>query len=101
MYATAEQSAAWLRARMETLGIGSLDELAELAGTDKGNLSRIFRQLQSPRVDALEPLASALEVSVYELLVRIGAVDPDRDDIPATSRGGKRTTFTWPKQPRR
>jgi transcriptional regulator with XRE-family HTH domain len=81
---------------METLDIASLDELAELAGTDKGNLSRIFRQLQSPRVDALEPLAAALDVSVYELLVRIGAVDPARKDIPKVAKGAKVTTFSWP-----
>lgn len=96
VYATPEQSAAWLKDRMAYLDIASLDELAELAGTDKGNLSRIFRQLQSPRVDALEPLASALEVNVYELLVRIGAVDPDRNDIPQVTRSKKATTFTWP-----
>ena len=96
MYATPEQSSEWLRARMNTLGISSLDELAEMAGTDKGNLSRIFRQLQRPRVDALEPLASMLEVSVYELLVRMGAVDPDRDDVPQVKRGKAATTFTWP-----
>ena len=96
MYATPEQSAAWLKDRMAYLDIASLDELADLAGTDKGNLSRIFRQLQSPRVDALEPLASALEVSVYELLVRIGAVDPERNDIPQVTKSKKATTFTWP-----
>ncbi len=96
MYATPEQSSAWLKDRMEVLGIANLDELAEMAATDKGNLSRIFRQLQSPRVDALEPLASALEVSVYELLVRIGAVDPNRGDIPQISKSKKATTFTWP-----
>ena len=96
MYATPEQSAAWLKDRMAYLDIASLDELAELAATDKGNLSRIFRQLQSPRVDALEPLASALEVSVYELLVRIGAVDPERNDIPQVTKSKKATTLTWP-----
>lgn len=96
MYATPEQSAAWLKDRMAALGIASLDELAEMAGSDKGNLSRIFRQLQHPRVDALEPLAAALEVSVYELLVRIGAVDPDRNDIPQVSRSKSAATFSWP-----
>lgn len=101
MYATPEQSAAWLKSRMQSLDISSLDDLAELAGTDKGNLSRIFRQLQRPRVDALEPLASALEVSVYELLVRIGAVDPDRDDVPQVSRSKAGVTFTWPDPPAR
>lgn len=99
MYATPEQSAAWLKARMDALAISSLDELAAMADTDKGNLSRIFRQLQRPRVDALEPLASALEVSVYELLVRIGAVDPDRGDVPKVSRAKGATTFTWPSSP--
>lgn len=96
MYATPEQTAAWLKERMNRLGIANLEELADMAETDKGNLSRIFRQLQSPRVDALEPLASALSVSVYELLVRIGAVDPDRDDIPKVARGKSATVFTWP-----
>lgn len=96
MYATPEQSAEWLKARMHALGISSLDELAEMADNDKGNLSRIFRQIQRPRVDALEPLAVALEVSVYELLVRIGAVDPDRDDVPAVKSSGRSKTFTWP-----
>ena len=100
MYATPKQSAAWLKDRMAAQGYRSLDELAGAAATDKGNLSRIFRQLQRPRVDALEPLASALEVSVYELLVRIGAVDPDRDDVPKVSRGKGATTFTWPDLPR-
>jgi len=97
MYATAEQSSAWLKSRMSELDIANLDELAYLADTDKGNLSRIFRQLQSPRVDALEPLASALQVSVYELLVRIGAVDPQRSDVPATARLNGSKTFTWPE----
>ena len=95
-YATPTQSSAWLRERMEELDIASLEDLAALAGTDKGNLSRIFRHLQRPRVDALEPLAAALEISVYELLVRIGAVDPGRDDIPQVSRGGRSQVFTWP-----
>ena len=63
-YARPEQSTAWLRERMEELDIASLDDLAVRAGTDKGNLSRIFRQMQRPRVDALEPLAAALEISV-------------------------------------
>lgn len=99
-YATPAQSAAWLKDRMDALEIANLDDLAEAANTDKGNLSRIFRQLQRPRVDALEPLAIALQVSVFELLVRIGAVDPDRDDIPRVSRTKGATTFTWPSDVR-
>ena len=97
MHATPEQSQAWLRSRMAELGYRSLDDVAERCGSDKGNLSRIFRQLQNPRVDALEPLAAALHVGVYELLVRIGVVDPDLDTPPTVTRSGQKVTFTWPK----
>ena len=96
MRATPEQSQAWLYARMDELGIASLAELAEATGSDKGNLSRIFRQLQSPRVDALEPLAAGLQIGVYELLVRIGAVDPADDRPPQVRRSGRTVEFTWP-----
>ncbi|HAN70616.1 MAG TPA: hypothetical protein DCQ36_03375 [Actinobacteria bacterium] len=96
MRATPEQSQAWLYARMDELGIGSLAELAERCGSDKGNISRIFRHLQQPRVDALEGLASGLDVGVYELLVRIGAVDPEADTPPVVRRAGSTVTFTWP-----
>ena len=96
MRATPEQSQTWLRARMDELGIASLAELADATGSDKGNLSRVFRQLQSPRVDALEPLAAGLQVGVYELLVRIGAVDPAEDTPPRVRRTGGFVEFTWP-----
>lgn len=96
MRATPEQSQLWLRARMDELGLGTLDELAARSASDKGNLSRIFRQQQRPRVDALEPLASGLEISVYELLVRIGAVDPEEDTPPVVRRSGDTVKFSWP-----
>ena len=99
MRATPEQSTAWLRSRMDALGITSLEELASRSASDKGNLSRIFRQQQRPRVDALEPLAAGLEVSVYELLVRIGAVDPEADSPPVVKRLGQKVSFTWPAIP--
>ena len=96
MRATPEQSQDWLYARMGELGMHSLAELAEMTGSDKGNLSRIFRQLQSPRVDALEPLAAGLQIGVYELLVRIGAVDPAADLAPIVRRSGDTVEFLWP-----
>lgn len=98
MYATPEQSATWLRARMAELDLGSLDAVAERCGSDKGNISRIFHQQQRPRVDALEGLAEGLQVSVYELLVRIGAVDPDADPNPMRRKDGRRVTFSWPRR---
>jgi transcriptional regulator with XRE-family HTH domain len=96
MRATPEQSQAWLYARMGELGIDSLSDLADRCGSDKGNISRIFRQIQNPRVDALEGLASGLEVGVYELLVRIGAIDPEDDTPPIVRRQGQHVRFTWP-----
>jgi transcriptional regulator with XRE-family HTH domain len=96
MRATHEQSQAWLHARMDELGIRTLAELADVIGSDKGNLSRIFRQMQSPRTDALEPLAAGLQVGVYELLVRIGAVDPAEDRAPQVRRNGSTIEFIWP-----
>ena len=98
MYATPEQSMAWLRARMSELDLGSLDEVAERCNSDKGNIYRIFHQQQRPRVDALESLAQGLEVSVYEVLVRIGAVDPDADPLPMRKKDGRKVSFSWPKR---
>jgi transcriptional regulator with XRE-family HTH domain len=78
-------------------GISSLEQLAEICGTDKGNLSRIFHQQQRPRVDALEPLAFDLDVSIYELLVRIAVVGPTLDTPPKMSKIGQKVEFNWPK----
>lgn len=97
MRATPEQTGAWLRYQMDVLGISSLAELAERCNSDKGNLSRIFRQQQQPRVDALEFLARGLNIGVYELLVRLGSVDPLRDTVPTVEKKGQKITFTWPK----
>ena len=97
MRATPEQSHAWLQARMGELGIRSLADMAQRCGSDKGNLSRIFRQIQSPRADALAELAAGLEISTYELLVRIGAVDPDLDIAPRVPRKGTAAAFRWPE----
>lgn len=84
---------------MAQLGLSNLDELAVRCESDKGNLSRIFRQQQRPRVDALEPLANGLDISIYELLVRIGAVDPDADHKPQVRRVKGKIQFTWPDLP--
>ena len=96
MHGTPEQSFAWLRERMGQLEIASLEDLAQRCGSDKGNLSRIFHLQQRPRVDVLEPLAVGLEVSVYELLVRIGAVDPEGDVLPVVTRVGQKIDSRWP-----
>ena len=69
---SAEETWEWLRARMDKLSIKSLDELSELCGINKGNLSRYFHQKQRPTVDVLVPLCEALQVSPKTLLSALG-----------------------------
>ncbi len=52
----------------------TLDELADMAGTTKANLSRIEGG-QWPRPELLEALAAALRVQIYQIFARAeGAV---------------------------
>lgn len=46
----------------------SIEEVALEAGTDVGNLSRIERGVQCPRIDAVERLANALQIRMSELI---------------------------------
>ena len=64
---SADESAAWLRTRMEELGISGLEELHQKTGIDRGSLSRYFRQERTPGVDVIE-------VSPETLLVALGAI---------------------------
>lgn len=72
---TSQESIDWLYARMSKLKIGSLDDLAELTGLDKGTLSRYFRQERRPSIDVVGPLSTALQVSPETLLRGLGALD--------------------------
>ena len=68
------ESFEWLTERMAARGIGSLDELANLTGIDKGTLSRYFRHERRPSIDMVPPLCEALKVSVETLLVVLGSM---------------------------
>ena len=72
---TSEESSDWLRRRIVDLGIGSLDELANLTGIDKGTLSRYFRQERRPSIDMVAPLCQTLKVAPETLLIALGAID--------------------------
>lgn len=48
----------------------SLDGLAEKAGVDKGNLSKLERGLLPYKQDVLERIAEALDATVEEILTR-------------------------------
>ena len=71
---SAQESAEWLRIRMEDLGISGLGELSEKTGIDRGSLSKYFRQERTPGIDVIAPLCEALEVSPETLLIALGAL---------------------------
>ena len=71
---SADESAAWLRKRMEELGISGFEDLHKKTGIDRGSISRYFRQERTAGVDVIAPLCEALEVSPETLLVALGAI---------------------------
>jgi len=58
----------WLRSRMTYLGYTSLQQVADLAGINRGNLWRYFQLETRPSIDVLPLLADALGVTVMEIL---------------------------------
>jgi transcriptional regulator with XRE-family HTH domain len=68
-----KESNGWLRAKMATLEIKSLDELSVITKIDRGSLSRYFNQERRPSIDAIDPLCSALGITSDELLIVLGA----------------------------
>jgi transcriptional regulator with XRE-family HTH domain len=70
-----EDTAEWLRTRMDALKISGLEELHQRTGIDRGSLSRYFRQERVPKIDVIGPLCEALEVSPETLLVALGAIE--------------------------
>ena len=70
-----EDTAEWLRTRMDALKISGLEELHQRTGIDRGSLSRYFRQERVQKIDVIGPLCEALEVSPETLLVALGAIE--------------------------
>ncbi len=70
-----DETAEWLRAKMASLGMSGLEDLHLKTGIDRGSLSRYFRQERVPRIDVIEPISKALEVSPETLLIALGAID--------------------------
>ena len=63
---------AWLRERMFTLKILSLEDLAQRSGIDRGTVYRYFIRQQEPGARNIQPLCNALEVNAEELLRALG-----------------------------
>jgi len=72
---TETESREWLAQRLVKLDIASYEEFANLAGIDRGTISRYFRHDRRPSIDVIAPLCEVLEVSPETLLIVLGALD--------------------------
>mgnify|MGYP006267871047 FL=1 len=72
---TSDESAEWLKERMQQLRFSGLQELQDKTGIDKGSLSRYFRQERSPSIEVIAPLCTALQVSPETILIALGAIE--------------------------
>ena len=78
-----EESSSWLREQMLARDIETFDELQDKTGIHKGNLSRYFRQQQSPSVRVIPALCDALGCSPHSLLIGLGVIAPSDEDALA------------------
>lgn len=58
----------WLRDRMDSLGYGSLEAVAQEIGINRGNLYRYFSLETRPSVALLPDMCRALKASPAEIL---------------------------------
>jgi len=93
---TVQQTEQWLAARLETLGLTQL-ELAQKADLSAADVSRYKQHKQRPSIDGVEKLARALKVNVVELLIALGAIDPDATTTPTLVPGKKNSKVIWSK----
>ena len=77
-YLNTAGSQEWLKVQLERSGLHTLSRLAEVAGINKGTLSKYFTQKQRPTIDVVGTLCLALHVSPSELLYGLGAI-PDTE----------------------
>lgn len=94
MKLTAEQTAIWLKERLDSMGL-TQEEFAEKTGISAGDVSRYKNHKQRPRIDQVERLAAALEVDVVEMLIGLGAIDPKAKTTPKVTRGGRNSSVKW------
>lgn len=95
----ASQTEKFFADQLEVLGLTQA-ELAERAGFTPADISRYKSQKQRPRIEHIEQLAEALEVSVLEVMVGIGAIDPAQLSKPVVTRNskGKVRSIKWEKK---
>ena len=62
----------WLYARLEELGLTSLEQAAERCGLNRGNLYRYFTWETRPSIDILPALCKGLQSAPDEILQALG-----------------------------
>ena len=65
----------WLRDQMKRNGYESLEQVAEVANMNRGNLWRYFHFLTRPSIDVVPRLAYALDVTVMDVMKALNAGD--------------------------
>jgi transcriptional regulator with XRE-family HTH domain len=68
-----EKSKKWLQDAMAKNSISTLEDLSNITGIDPGSISRYFSLERRPSIDAIGPLAEALNVTHSDLLNALGA----------------------------
>lgn len=87
---TPDQSFAWLKARLDYLGMEGLTDLARITEINRGTLHRYFTHQQRPSVTVVGPLCAALRVSPENLLIALGVLPV----TPGWARVGLRRPVT-------
>lgn len=94
MKLTPAQSAEWLAARLESLGM-TQEQLGAAAGLAGADISRYKQHKQRPSVDTLAKLAHALNCNIVEILIGFGSIDPDDETTPRLITGKKNSKVIW------
>ena len=76
---TKAETRLWLQENMAKVELNSLDELAKVSGIDAGSISRYFNLERRPSIDAIEPLAVALQVRPEVIMQVLGATKDSYD----------------------
>lgn len=88
------ETSKWFASRLDALGL-SQTEFSEVTGMTQAAVSRYKSQKQFPRITELDVLAEALGCNVIELLIGLGAIDPDAPTTPKFSKGKRFGRVVW------
>lgn len=91
---TADETRRWFLERLQFLGINQ-EQFGKRAGIAESEASRIINQKSRPRVEFLDRLADALEVSIVVLLIALGAIAADGKNTPKIIEGKKNSKTIW------